>query len=249
MDNVMRNLQNEWQKILSTKKTYVLFALSFLVPLAIAWGLARAQAGVGINAGNAAQFMMLMVSLFTSVLLPLFLGMAAIDLFTGEVQSRTMNWILLRPIARWKVYVSKVLALAVYLATHLGIAWLSSVFASVWLANDSLLTGAVEGLQAFGLSLFPLFAFVLLVVFIAQWFKSSSSALVFAILLYLAAVFVPIWFPKLAALSPTYYFDWYKRWMGSAVSDWKLMRSSLFLASFASLFFSLGLTMFEKRDY
>ena len=52
MRNVIANLQNELQKMLATKKTFVLLGISFLIPLASAWLLTGMQTGFGVSIGN-----------------------------------------------------------------------------------------------------------------------------------------------------------------------------------------------------
>ena len=91
------NVWNETIKLAYKKKTIFFLAVTLLLPILAGILLSRFQHGIGIGAIAAKDFPIVMLGLFTSIFLPLFVFMGAADVFSGEMGDRTMKNILTRP--------------------------------------------------------------------------------------------------------------------------------------------------------
>jgi ABC-2 type transport system permease protein len=190
---------------------------------------------------------LLMLSLFTFALLPVFVFMTAADTFTGEVQARTLKLILMRPITRAKVYASKVLTLAIYIAVQLGTLWLASVLTALFIPEGAVSGVFWDSIKAYTASFLPMLTIGLIMVFIAQFFNNSTGALAFIILLYAAAKLIPFLVPQASIWSAFSYTDWYVLWVGNGASISKLLHSFVLLLAYCIMAYTAGLIMFDKK--
>jgi ABC-2 type transport system permease protein len=246
MHSLTANWFNEMEKLWLRRRTKGFLLVTVLIPVVSALALASLQSSVRLPAGFGSDLPMLLLGLFTGVLLPLFLFMAAADSFTGEVESRTLKLTLVRPISRAKVFASKVLALAAYIIIHLGIVWLMSVLAGS-LVTGSLAPGLFESALAYTAAFMPMLAIGLIAVLAAQQFASSGGALGFMIFLYVFGKLLPFLFPAAAVWSVYSYTDWHTLWTGSGASPLKLFHTFVILLAYCMIAYTGSLMLFERR--
>ena len=132
MHSLTANVWNETIKLASKKKTIFFLAVTLLLPVIAGFLLARFQSGIGIGAIASGDFPIVMLGLFTSIFLPLFVFMGAADVFAGEMGERTMKNTLTRPITRFKVFASKQIALGIYIALYLIAGLLASILSALF---------------------------------------------------------------------------------------------------------------------
>ncbi len=244
----MLNLQNEWIKLLRKKSTIVLFCLSALFPLLAGPTIQMMQNKFGFTAFDGESFPLVILGLAVSFYLPLLLALCVSDMFAGEQEQKTLSFLLVRPLSRFKLFTSKIVCTGLYLLTLLLIVCLSSLVAgAIWLDNFTI-SGVFMGLSSYVLSWFPLMAMGILMVFLAQWVGSSSKALTFSILLYLVMVVLTYLFPAVAQWLPAYDNNWYQRWINNGMNIVTLGRT-IYLLSFCALFFTLGYYKFSQKEY
>lgn len=250
MNSIQASMTNEITKLLFRRKTVFFLGLTAILPFAGIWMVSRLQTGFGITAVSVADFPVLMLNLFSALLLPLLIFMAAADLFAGEQQDGTAKITLTRPISRFNIYVSKHLALLLYIGVYAAMGFACSVVASWFLPFEgSSLPRLLQSVLAYGAAVVPMAAIGFLAVFAGQWFKNGSGALTVTILLYGLAKLASFLFPQLMTYSPTAYTDWHMLWIGEIVSWGKIGGIFSLLLSFCVLSFTAGFYLFDKKQW
>jgi ABC-2 type transport system permease protein len=248
MNSLYANLRNETEKLWTRRITKGFLLLTLLLPVISAILLAALQNNIGVIGGLGSNLPMLMLSLFTFALLPLFLFVTAADSFTGEVAARTLKLVLLRPITRAKVFASKVLAIAVYIAVHLGALWIASVLSGSFIPGGDVTGGLLDSIQAYTASFLPMIAIGLITVLIAQCFNNSTGAMALIIFIYAAAKFIPFIVPQVSMWSVFSYTNWYVLWVGNGASISKLFNSFVLLLAYCIMAYTAGLIIFDRKQ-
>jgi ABC-2 type transport system permease protein len=248
MNSLYANLRNETEKLWTRRITKGFLLLTLLLPVISAILLAALQNNIGVIGGLGSNLPMLMLSLFTFALLPLFLFVTAADSFTGEVAARTLKLVLLRPITRAKVFASKVLAIAVYIAVHLGALWIASVLSGSFIPGGDVTGGLLDSIQAYTTSFLPMIAIGLITVLIAQCFNNSTGAMALIIFIYAAAKFIPFIVPQVSMWSVFSYTNWYVMWVGNGASISKLLNSFVLLLAYCIMAYTAGLIIFDRKQ-
>lgn len=237
---------NEAAKLLGQTKTKLAVALTALVPVVAALLLGNWETGVGVSLSR--DLSQLMLSLFTTALLPLFLFMAAAESFSGEFADRTIKLVLLRPVSRAKAYASKVLALLLYATSLLALAWFVSLVAGLVLNAEAALAGLIDSLVAYATAFVAMAAVGSAASFVAQWLRSGVGALALCIVLYAGAKLLPLFFPGAAAWSFASYTDWHTLWIGGSADPGKLLPLFLLLLSSSMVSYIAGWFLFERKQ-
>ncbi len=242
------NVLNETEKLWKRRRTKGFLLLTLLVPIISAICLAILQNNTGVTWGFGSDLPMLMLSLFTFALLPLFLFMTAVDCFSGEVAARTLKLVLVRPITRTIVFASKVLAIAVFIAVHLGVLWIASVISEWFVPGGDLTGGLPDSVKAYAAAFVPMMAIGLIAVFIAQCFSNSSGAMAVIIFIYATAKLLPFVFPQVSVWSVFSYTNWYVLWVGNGGSIQKLFNTFVLLLSYCIMAYTAGLILFDRKQ-
>lgn len=248
MHSLYANVRNETEKLWARRRTKGFLLLTLLLPVISAILLAAMQNNTSVIGGLGSSLPLLMLSLSTFALLPLLLFMTAADSFTGEVAARTLKLVLVRPITRAKVFASKVLAIAVYVAVHLGALWISSVLSGWLIPGGDLTGGLLDSMKAYTASFLPMIAIGLITVLIAQFFNNSTGAMALIIFIYAAAKLIPFVLPQVSAWSVFSYTDWYVLWVGNGASISKLLNSFGLLLAYCIMAYTAGLFIFERKQ-
>jgi len=248
MHSFTASVCNESIKIASKKKTIFFLAVTLLLPVLAGVLLSRFQSGIGIGAVASQDFPIIMLGLFSSLFLPLFVFMGAADVFSGEMGDRTMKLALTRPISRFKVFASKQLALLLYIALYLLAALLASVLSALFFTHFGGIATVLDWLLPYGSAFVPLLVMSVAAVCLAQFFSSSSSALTVSILLYAGLKVAAFFIPQLAAYSPTAYTDWHMLWIGGTLAGAKIANIFMFLMACSILLFTAGYYLFDKKE-
>ncbi|MEW9702161.1 ABC transporter permease subunit [Paenibacillus sp. SI8] len=248
MHSLTANVWNETIKITAKKKTLFFLAATLLLPVLAGVLLSRFQIGIGIGAIASQDFPIVMLGLFTSIFLPLFVFMGAADVFSGEMGDRTMKITLTRPITRFKVFASKQIALSLYIALYLIAGLLASILSALFFQHFGGFGTVINWILAYASAFVPLLVLSITAVCMSQFFSSSSSALTVSILLYLAFKVAAFFIPQIATYSPTAYTDWHMLWIGSSMAIGKISSIFMFLIACSILFFTAGFYLFDKKE-
>lgn len=249
MSIVYANTINELQKLFLRKKYIAFISISILIPLVAAFSFNLLQNKLGIFAVNTSSFSVLILGIFTKFLLPLYIFSSAADVFSGELGNKTLKLTLLRPITRFKVFLSKTISIGIFITLNLGIIFIFTLVAGLFInSTNQLASGVFQTLLAYILAIFPMLFLVIFAVFIAQFFKGSGSALTTCVFVYLVAKVIPFFSSSLAKINPFAYSDWYLMWIGSSFDLVKLLNVFLLLLSYSLILFAAGFYFFDKRD-
>ncbi|MFM1651609.1 ABC transporter permease [Brevibacillus sp. B_LB10_24] len=246
MHSLYANVLNETHKLFRQKRTKLALLLTVLAPVLSAVLLDSFHSNTGIFFGR--DFTLLMLGLFSTVFLPLFLFMTAADSFAGEVAARTLKNVLVQPIARSKIFASKVIAITVFTAALLAIVWLVSLLAGLVFVGGITWRGLADSLTAYPAAFVSMTAVGMAAVFVAQWFRSGVGAFALCVFLYIAAKLLPFIFPQMAAWSIFSYTDWHMLWIGNAASFGRLFNAFVFLLSSCIITYTAGWYLFEKKQ-
>jgi len=249
MNVLYANTINETQKLFLKKKTIALLVITAIIPIALTVILSIFQNNIGIIPVNGNQFSIFVLGLFTNYVLPLLITMSAVDMFSGEFNDRTMKAVLLRPISRFKIYSSKVICIGVYIVVNLTILFIVSSISGLFLqGHGSLISGLLHGFVAYAISVVPMIGIGIAAAFISQLFKSSSGALVVAIIIYIALSVISRFFPGLSRSLLTSYSDWYLFWIGSSIMIGKILNAFIVILSYCMILFAAGFYLFDKKE-
>jgi ABC-2 type transport system permease protein len=248
MFNVYVNVLNESEKLWAQRKTKLFLSLSVFVPVTCALILYVLESNTGIMVTAGANFSLLMLQVFTFAVLPLFLFMAAADLFSGEAADRSLKLGLVRPITRHKVFASKVLAIGLYVVFYLVVLWHVSFLVLLFLNNGNVIVEVLTDSIAYVAAVIPMLSIGILAVFIAQWFKSSTGALTTCVIIYAIAQGLPFVLPTTAVWSVFSYTNWHMLWVNGAVPFGQLINGLLFLTSYGIIAYTLGLYLFQRKQ-
>lgn len=111
MSKMLACYKNEIAKLFSYKK-YTVFIIVEAVICALAVLLKSLLSSMtdGVFTLSSTNVSMILMSLILELFLPIVVMMAACDLFSTEYQNETIKATLIRPVSRFKVYISKILA-------------------------------------------------------------------------------------------------------------------------------------------
>ncbi len=250
MNILQANFINEIQKMFLKSKVLACFIISAIIPVGIALLIALLHNKVGVLAVGPAGFPVFILGLFTSVLLPLFIFMWAADIFAGELGEGNLKIVLVRPISRFKIYLSKIMALGLSIILLLAIILIFTLISGIFLggSGSDYLVGLGSGLKAYLAATVPMISLAIAAAFIAQFFKSSSGALTTSIFVYIAARVLPVVLPSASKVLLFSYTNWHSMWLGSLAAPEKLLYAFLIMLSSSIILFTSGYYLFDTKE-
>jgi ABC-2 type transport system permease protein len=244
MNTIQANTFNEMQKLLTKKVTKLFVLAAVLIPVLTKLLLNNlfltdwmALPSENIN--------FTLLDLFVTILIPLFIFIAATDLFTGEGERGTL--LQVRPISRMELYLSKVIAISIFSLIILLLEWLAVMISSAVFDKVFDMAAISSSLGAFIVSWFPIIVLTSFAVILALMVHSSVLAISGMIVLYLLMMFIPYVLPHSLYLLPSAYLDWYMQWLSDVSFRWMIQTVTYLCSSFA-LFFSIGYYMFNRKE-
>jgi ABC-2 type transport system permease protein len=249
MSILISSTLNELEKILLKKKNIFFLTLTAIITVLFSIGINLFQKRFGIAAVTGSNYPIAVLGFFVKIFLPLFIYLAAADLLTGELQHKTLKLTLTRPISRFKVYLSKNIAIGAYAIINLLVVLLISIIAGMFFSvKGEMFSGIIRSIGAYAIDIVPAFVVTITTVFIAQFFKSSSTTLISCIFIYIALYVLSMFFPLVLRLSFTNFLDWHVIWLSGNVSFLKLINTLLMIISYGIIFFSAGFYFFDKKN-
>jgi len=249
MNKLYVSTVNEFTVTLLKKKTIFLLFVSALLPVLAAAAASLIYRQTGVLIFGSADFPIWVLGVFTRILLPLYIFMWAADSLAGVVEDLSIKMALLRPITRFKVYLSKNLAIITLVLLNLIIVFISSLGAALFVPTATgLLAGLGRGVAAYILSIFPLIGLIVIAAFLSQLVRSGSAALLVGILFYLAGLALSLISPLLGSLLPNAYTSWHLLWLAPMI-NWRAIGIAfvVLLANYL-VFFPGGYYLFERKD-
>jgi len=242
----------ELSKLLKRKK-YIVFLIIGVV-ICLLWAvIGSALSGlIGRHGGifiSLAPTPMGALPFFLQILIPLLIFMSATDLITSEGAEHTMKAIICRPVERWKLYASKILAIMTYVAIYLSTIFILSTILNRILGRP---LGSFEIFTAFAsyaLTLPTLAVLASFAALIALMGRSSTLTMLVLVVLYLGMSVLPIIFPIFGELLFTSYIGWHRLWIGARPATSRLIHMLIIVFGYGAVFFTAGSLLFERKEY
>ncbi|WP_167568927.1 ABC transporter permease [Brevibacillus migulae] len=249
MNRLYANILNESHKLYARKITKITLLLTVAAPVLAALLVTSFQRNTGIILGDGSHFLLMMLDLFTSFLLPFFLFVTIADLFTGEAASNTLTNVLVRPISRTKIFASKVAVIALYTLFCLALMWLGSTIVGFFFDSGNVFDTLLASSASYFLAFFPMLAVGLIAVCLVMWVDHSVSALALCLLIYTAARLLPFFYPQAVSWTAFDYTDWHEMWIGNGATWGQLLQVSTLLLSNCIIGYTAGWYRFEKKQF
>ena len=252
MSAFFASYRNELDK-LSARKKYLVF-LCIGLGVCLIWaalgqlltGLIRQQGGYTLNF---APTPMGALPFFLQILIPFLMFMGVTDLITVEGADNTMKAMIYRPLERWKLYFSKILAVVTYAAVYLACVFfvcavLNQIFGRPLRAYELFIA-----LVSYALTLVPLAILASFAALIALLGRSGTLTMFLLLIMYLILSALPVFFPILTEMLFTSYLGWYKLWVGALPGAMKMIHMLLIVFGYGVAFFTAGSLLFERKGY
>ena len=127
MSGLLANYRNECAKLMSSKKYIVFIIIEILIcAVAVFSKLIVTSISKGTWTMNNISSPISLMTLFVQAIVPFIIMLASCDLFAGEFQDKTIRAVFMRPTARYKVFVGKVLAVITIAAVNMAVVLISS---------------------------------------------------------------------------------------------------------------------------
>ena len=252
MSALVASFRNEWSKLLSRKK-YIVFLIIGLV-ICLLWAIVgQLITNLMLRHGGVlftiAPTPMGVLPFFLQILVPFLIFMAVTDLITVEGSDSTMKAMVCRPVERWKLYISKIMATTAYAAFYLACIFIISAVLNQIFGRSLTIGALFISLASYALSIVPLAVLATFAAFIAILGKSSTLTMFLLLMIYLAKSVLPVFFPLLSEMLFTSYLGWHSIWVGALPGASRLIHMFVIVFSYGIVFFTAGSLIFDKKDY
>ncbi|MFZ5988811.1 MAG: ABC transporter permease subunit [Bacillota bacterium] len=249
MDILLSCTMNETQKILSKKKYIILFIISVFVTITASVINIITGQSLGAALFNNISLPITILNFMSSLILPLFILMLTSDSFSGEFLDSSIVMSLVRPISRYKIYISKIISIGVCTFAFLLGTFLVALIASLFGGRiNDIIYMIPKSFISYLAAVIPMLLIAVLTAFMAQFTKSGSATIV---LMILASVFlstVSIFVPEIVTFLPTTYFGWYQNFY-SGTDIIRTLNELLYILAYGIIFLSAGSYLFERKDF
>lgn len=246
MNNIKINTINEIEKLFLKKKFIVFIIIMAVISFLSTFFISSIQSKLIFIAMGSISFPLVILSMFTNILLPLFVFMAASELFPAELNDKALKLVLIRPISRFKIFISKILAIAFYVCLNLFAIFLSSTISCLLLHVNILSLQHI--IFSYTIDIIPALILILFTVFIAQLFKSSSASIISCILIFIGVKVLSLFASGLNNVLFTSYLNWYPLWTFGINNFFRVINIFLMLLAYGIIFFTVGYYIFDKRE-
>ena len=252
MSSFFAAYRNEWSKLVSRKK-YIVFVF-IGVALCLLWtGLGKVASGfIRQQGGLSLTFTptpMGALPFFLRVLVPFLMFMGATDLLTVECADSSMKAMICRPVERWKLFASKILAVLTYAAAYLTFVFVVCAVLNQLFGNPIGISGLLVALSSYALTLIPLAILACFAALIAVLGRSGTLTMFLLLISYLLLNVMPVFFPVLSEMLFTSYLSWYRLWIGALPGAAKLIHMLLIVLRYGTVFFTAGSLIFDRKGY
>jgi len=252
MKAFVASCRNEWAKLFARKK-YIVF-LCIGLGICLIWAVlgqlisnfAQQQGGLSLTL---APTPMGALPFFLQVLIPFLMFMGVTDLITVEGADNTMKAMICRPVERWKLYFSKILAVVVYAALYLACVFFVSAVLNQIFGKPHSASELFVALASYALTLVPLAILASFAALVALLGKSGTLTMFLLLLAYLLLCVVPVFFPVLTEMLFTSYLSWYRLWIGALPSAAKLIHMLVIVLGYGVVFLTAGSLLFDRKGY
>ena len=180
---------NELEKLRCRKKYIVFAVLDILSCLTVAVGQLLGEIfshGALPTAGLFDDMLLNGFSLYLTFFVPLIALVGYADLFSGEVHDQSLRMLLQRPVERWKLFLTKVLAVFTFCVGYIMLHFVVLFFVKLGFGQTAV--GTFYALGAYLLDMIPVFVVVSFFALLHQLVRSSGSAVALSVVAYLLSL-------------------------------------------------------------
>ncbi|MCE5221239.1 MAG: ABC transporter permease [Clostridium sp.] len=189
-----------------------------------------------------------LLSILTTVLIPLVIFMAVADLFAAEQENGTIKAVITRPISRNEILISKMISILIYVTSILIITFIIGLVMGIFFGRTQVIN-IPEIFIAYVVSILPIIPIIFLSILISQLSKSSSSSVMLSVLIYIIIMLIGIIFPSISSIIFISYTSWYKLFIGAQMPIKSILIIVGLLMGYSLIFFSGAYELFEKKEY
>lgn len=237
---------NELFKMSKKKKITAGLIFSVLSVMVLAIIVYSVNNFAGIRVTGSSEFPIMVLTILSYSLFPLFTAFICIDMFAGEFSDHTIKLTLTGPASRVKVFFGKILAAATFLIGNLAFVMVLSVITSFFINRS--IPNLFKVLISYMMAFIPIFIFALVVILIANLAKGTTSTFMLSIALFLVISGLSLVFPQIQSFLFTSAFNWYRLILGSYINYSKIFRILLILLGYGIMLMAAGYYFFEKKD-
>lgn len=237
---------NEMFKISKKKKIAVSLIFSLLSVIVAAIVVYFLNNFAGIRITGSSDFSIMVLTALSYTLFPLFTTFICIDIFAGEFGDGTIKFTLTGLAPRFKVFLGKMIAIATFIMANLIVVMILCLVASIFINSNA--PNILKIVLTYIMAFFPQLIFALVVVFLSNIFKGTTSVFMLSILVFLAFNGFGMIFPSFKSFLFTSAFDWYTLILGSYINFGKILRVFLILLGYGIMLSTASYCFFEKRD-
>jgi len=245
MNTIKIGIINESTKLFKRSKYKIL--LICIGILCIALGLISNFTGGLINV-SLSNLPLNLLSILTTVLIPLVIFMAVADLFAAEQENGTIKAVITRPISRNEILISKMISILIYVTSILIITFIIGLVMGIFFGRTQVIN-IPEIFIAYVVSILPIIPIIFLSILISQLSKSSSSSVMLSVLIYIIIMLLGIIFPSISSMIFISYTSWYKLFIGAQMPIKSILIIVGLLMGYSLIFFSGAYALFEKKEY
>jgi len=245
MNEIRSGIINENTKLFKRSKYKIL--LICIGILSIVLGVISNYTGGLINV-SLSNLPLNILSILTTVLIPLVIFMAVADLFAAEQENGTIKAIITRPISRSEILISKMIAILIYVTSILIVSFIISLFMGILFGRTQVIN-IPEIFIAYAVSILPIIPTIFLSILISQLSRSSSSSVMLSVLIYIIIMLLGIICPSISSVIFTSYTNWYKLFIGAQMPIKSILVIIGLLIGYSLIFFSGAYALFEKKEY
>ena len=246
--NVLKaNIINEVQKLFLKKKVTVLLIITAIICFLSAFFISSIQAKLVFIAVDSISFPLMTLTIFTNIILPLFIFMTVAEMFSGELGDKSLKLVLVRPISRMKIFISKNIAIDIYIIINLIVVFIVSMISSM-LINRKFSFSLLHIMFAYSIDIVPAVVLALFASLTAQFFKNSSGAIITCILSFVGIKILSLFVSGLNNVVFTSYLNWYSIWSSGQFSFLRTINTLFMVLAYGVIFFTAGYYFFDKKE-
>jgi len=243
--------RNECEKLRRRKK-YTVFLFAGIA-ICIIWTLLGRLLASFIRMQSGYSFVftptpMGALPFFLQIFVPFLMFMASADLLSAEAEN-TMKSAICRPVERWKLYASKILAVEAYAAAYLTCIFFVCAALTQVFGKPLAISELATAFASYALTLVPLAILASFAALVALLGHSGSLTMFLLILLYTAMNALTMIFPALTEMLFTSYLNWYRLWIGALPGASKLFHMLVIVFGYGAVFFTAGSLIFDRKEY
>lgn len=246
MSNLKANIINETEKLFYKKKVIIFLVFMAVISFLCGFFISSIQSKLIFISFSSMSYSLIILSIITDVFLPLFIFLLTAEAFSSEIEHRTLKLVLTRPISRFKIYLSKIVSIALYIAIALLLILIISIITTLLLKLNM---GSISKIIfSYIIDIIPGVILATFSAFICNFFKSSNGSLTSCILIFIIIKVIPLLISGFNNIAFTSYLNWHSQWIAGGVRLFTNINLLFMLLAYGIIFLTMGFYLFDKKQ-